>query len=290
MNFVNYHSHSIFSDGKDLPEAYVEYALAKQIPIIGFSDHAPLPFECDWTMPREKLGEYLHQINLLKEKHQEALEIYLGLEIDYIPNTRPVSEYLSFKEKLDYSIGAVHFVEEFPDGTPWSIDGGTNVFKFGLNQIFNQNIKLAVSRYYSLIREMVDLTRPNITAHLDRIKQNNRVQRFFDESAPWYRREIEETLDTIKRNHVILEINTKKVNKIGKEQLYPSPWVIELAFQRNIPIHLASDAHNAYYITEGFQETINIIWEIGYREVIILQNGEWKFVPISPEKGYILSS
>ena len=290
MQWVNHHCHTLFSDGHESPKAYVDFAIAKRMPVLGFSDHAPIPFSCDWTMNPENVTAYLDTIQQLKQTYADQIELYTGMEVDYLPTMRTYAEHLSLVQSLDYHIGAVHFVDSFPDGTPWSIDGGSNVFKFGLNQIFGQSIERAVRRYYQLTREMVKHLKPDIVAHLDRIKRNNVNGPIFSESEPWYQEEISKTLEVIQKQGSILEINTKDVRQFGTAMLYPSPWVIEKAYALGIPIHLAADAHHSHLLEDGFPTTLQVIWDAGYRHVHILVHNQWQPIPIDLQMGLILDA
>ena len=168
----------------------------------------------------------------------------------------------------------MHFVDQFPDGAPWAVDANENVFRAGVNSIFGGSVEKALRRYFSIVREMVQETKPDIVAHLDRFKKNNIDRSFYEESMDWYQEEIRHTLDVIAESGCIMEVNTKSIYK-GFDQPYPSDWVIQEAFKRNVPIHLGADAHHPELITGGFDKAIQMIEVAGYKELRILKGGEW---------------
>ena len=49
-NLTNYHSHSLYCDGRASMEDFVRFALSEGFTSYGFSSHAPLPFSTAWTM------------------------------------------------------------------------------------------------------------------------------------------------------------------------------------------------------------------------------------------------
>ena len=49
-NLTNYHSHSLYCDGRAGMEDFVRFALSEGFTSYGFSSHAPLPFSTAWTM------------------------------------------------------------------------------------------------------------------------------------------------------------------------------------------------------------------------------------------------
>ncbi len=103
--WFNFHTHSTYCDGKSTLKEIVEHASMLGLKSLGFSSHAPLPFDCKWCMPESRLEEYLQEISAAKLSSQK-IEIYSGLEVDYIPN---IIGPQALAEKLDYTIGSVHF-------------------------------------------------------------------------------------------------------------------------------------------------------------------------------------
>src|SRR3954468_8935794 len=117
--WANFHSHSEYCDGQGPLTAYADKAVELGMKSIGFSSHAPVPFECSWCMKKEKLPGYLEEIDSMKKLYP-SIELYKGMEVDYIPD---VVSYNDFKTVLDYGVGSIHFVDQFADGKPWEIDG-----------------------------------------------------------------------------------------------------------------------------------------------------------------------
>ena len=84
MQLSNYHSHCTFCDGRSTPEDFIKFAVAHGFRAYGFSSHSPLPFETFWNMSKDDMPEYLTEIERLKKKYSDRLEIYVGLEIDFL--------------------------------------------------------------------------------------------------------------------------------------------------------------------------------------------------------------
>lgn len=280
MIWMNYHTHTTFSDGKAAPSQYVLTALQENIAALGFSDHAPLPLQCDWVMASDQSTAYLEKITALQKEYSGQIQIYRGLEVDYIPGIMSVNHPNIQALGLDYTIGAIHFVDQFLDGTPWCIDGNNMVFKTGLKFLFEEDIRLAVHRYYQLIREMVTNACPTIVAHLDRIKIQNAENQYWQEEENWYRNEVIKTLECIAQSDAILELNMKTYYNHQHPTPNPSPWIINLAREMDIPMHLASDAHSPEDLIRSFGHGIQLLLQAGYKTVKILWEGSWIDVPI----------
>jgi histidinol-phosphatase (PHP family) len=271
----NFHTHSHYCDGKGKIHEYLQAAANAGIESIGFSSHAPLPFTCTWCMNENALPAYLDEIENARRSFPQ-LEVYKGLEVDYIPG---VVSPLTFSRKLDFTIGSIHFVGEH-DGKRWEIDNTLQVFKDGLRKIFNDDLRAAVTRYLELTREMLITAPPDILGHLDKIKVNAR-EASFDESEGWYREGIRELVDTIAERQCIVEVNTRGLYKKKSDTTYPSPWILEQLHDCNIRITISSDAHHPQELTREFGATLALLDDIGFKNITLLQNGIWKEMPLS---------
>ncbi|WKN41676.1 histidinol-phosphatase [Tunicatimonas pelagia] len=277
MTYTNYHSHCYFCDGKDTPEVYLQRAIQLGMPAYGISSHAPLPYELSWPMKEADRESYVREIERLKEKYTNQIEVYRGLEVDFIPGVVGPS-WVKDTFSLDYTIGSVHFVDFFTNGFPWEIDGRHQVFLQGLQEIFANNIEAAICRYYALVRQMVREDPPDIVGHLDKIKIQSEGSKLFNERATWYEAEVEKTLDSIAEVGLIMEVNTRGIYKQLTPEPYPSYWILERMRERNIPIMLNSDAHHPREISSHFAEVTARLSAIGYEQVRVLYQGVWQDV------------
>jgi histidinol-phosphatase (PHP family) len=269
--WFNLHTHSTYCDGKSTLKEIIEHASALGLKSLGFSSHAPLPFDCKWCMPESRLEEYLQEISILKKSNE--LEIYSGLEVDYIPD---IIGPRALAARLDYTIGSVHFVEGFRDGRRWEIDGSHSSFLEGLEKIFSGNFKEVAIRYFELTREMVTHSSPTIVGHLDKLKTQNIENKFFDEKELWYREQIELTLESIQQSGCIVEVNTRGVYQKKSATTYPSPWILELILQKKIPVTLSSDAHHYEDLINQFSATALVLKQIGFTTIQMMYNGQWR--------------
>lgn len=272
--WTNFHMHSHYCDGKGALPDYIAAAAAEGMPAIGFSSHAPVPFDCVWCMKSEQLQDYLLEITVLK-RTTSGIELYAGLEVDYIPG---VISPQDFAGQLDYTVGSIHFVDAFKDGRPWEIDGLHTLFLEGLEKIFKGDIRAAIRRYYELTRDMVKTGSPDVVGHLDKIKIQNPASKFYGEDESWYREEIENTLDVIADSGAIVEVNTRGLYQKKSHTPYPSPWILERMLNRRIPITLSSDAHHPSDITNQFTATASLLHDIGFRHMSVLLNNQWQSI------------
>lgn len=275
--WTNYHCHTNFCDGKKPVADVVAQAKSNGMLAIGVSSHAPLPFPNKWSMRPEMFNAYLEEISKAREQNP-GIEVYAGLEVDFIPGK--ISPNV-FKDRLDYTVGSVHFVDE-----TWEIDNTYDVFMDGLTNKFGGSIRQAVARYYELTREMVNTTPPTIVGHMDKVKMHNRGDHFFMEDEPWYREQVDLTLDVIARAGCIVEVNTRGLYQNKTDTTYPSPWILTEILRKNIPVTLSSDAHHPDDLVNRFPETARELINIGFKKIRILLNRRWTDVPFG-EHGII---
>lgn len=279
MTWANFHTHSHYCDGKGPLSDYVTRALALKMPTLGFSSHAPLPFDKPWCMAHDRLAHYVDSINTLKASTR-GIQLYAGLEADFVPyRIKPTD----FNGILDYTIGSVHFVDELPDGTPWEIDGPHAHFLEGLEKIFHNNARAAMLRYIELTKQMVQTSCPTVIGHLDKIKIQNVDNKLFREDEPWYREAIDDLLNSIAHEGAILEVNTRGIYQKKSATTYPSPWILEHAVKKEIPITLSSDAHHPDDLVNQFTETATVLRTIGFKTLTILYDGSWQPFPFTPD-------
>ena len=279
--WTNYHSHTHYCDGKGSVTDYLGEACNQGMLSYGFSSHAPTPFSWPWTMKMENLEDYLFEVESGKAKYLGMIEVYTGLEVDFIPGVVSVLSPWIDQADLDYTIGSVHFVDTFEDGTPWEIDGSHKIFLEGLNAVFKNDCKAAVKRYFSLTRQMIQEAPPTIVGHLDKIKMQNIDGKFFSEDEKWYQEELLQTLELIRDRGLFLEVNTRGLYKKKCSTCYPSPATFNYIRQMNIPVMLNSDSHLPGEMTGLFSETAGLLLSHGISKARVLAKDQWQEARIS---------
>jgi histidinol-phosphatase (PHP family) len=276
MNYFNLHTHSCYCDGTGDPVEYVISALQKDFHTLGFSSHAPVPFKNNFAIKDdEELQNYCREIRSLKEKYRGQLSVYLALELDYIEGiSRDFSEFKNTCG-LDYMIGSVHLVRNGKSEGLWFIDGPkVESYDEGLQNVFNGDIKYAVTTYYEQVKRMILTQKPDILGHFDKIKMHNK-DRYFREDEPWYREQVMDLLETIVQTGVIVEVNTRGIYKKRCNDLYPGLWILKEMKKKDIAITLSADAHRPEEIDGYYKETVEILREIGYDSLVCYEDGIW---------------
>jgi histidinol-phosphatase (PHP family) len=278
MPWVNYHSHSLFCDGKALPEEFIKPAVGKGFPAFGYSSHAPVPFASRWNMAADKLPGYRAELARIKSDYADRIEVYAGLEVDYIEGLWGYRQSGLHQQGFDYCIGSVHYIGRFPDGSHFCFDGEPDAFFKGIGALYHHDFTRAIRNYYQSVMRMVEVDKPDIIGHLDKIKMHNSVKPYLNEEETWYIDLVEETLEVIRKHGSILEVNTRGLYKHNPPLLYPASWVLKRALEKKIPVMLNSDSHHPDEIESGFDYASAILREIGFRTLRVLLNNQWQDV------------
>ncbi len=273
MSFTNFHMHSHYCDGEGSLDSYVKKAIDKGMYAIGFSSHAPVPFSTNWHMDKEALSEYKKEIENLKIKYRTEINIYSGLEVDYIPGTIGPKNFR--EQQLDIIIGSIHYVGQFKNGNNCCIDNTNEEFKKGLKTLFDNDIKKLVGKYYASMTSMIKSEAPDIIGHFDLIKKLNHDNRYFNEKDSWYQKMTTSVLKAITLSKCIVEINTRGYYKGITRDFYPSRLILENCFNLNIPVTISSDAHHPDDIENSFGKAASLLLNIGYKKISIFNNSKW---------------
>lgn len=257
--YQNLHTHTTYCDGKISAENMVLAAIEKGGGSIGFSEHSYVFFEDElYSMTPSDTPLYINEVNALKEKYSDQIEIFLGLERDYFTSEVP--------EGLDYIIGSVHHVEM--DGKYLTLDNSPE----GLCQIrdehFNGDMLAVTESYYAAIAGITDKTDADIIGHFDLIaKQNGGCHRLFDETSPRYIKAALAAMDKILESCKVFEVNTGAMYRKGNLVQYPSNFLLCELCKRGGEIVISSDSHDAASLYYKFDEMIELVKSCGFKYI-----------------------
>lgn len=91
-------------------EDYIIEAISKNIEILGFAEHAPLPYNLNRRLSTEEAISYVEDIEKLKNKYQNQIKILCGFEIDYMEQYDKEIRLFIENIKADYFLGSIHFL------------------------------------------------------------------------------------------------------------------------------------------------------------------------------------
>jgi histidinol-phosphatase (PHP family) len=262
----NFHSHSQHCDGKEQMEDYVKSAIRKKFKAFGFSAHSPLPFPNEWSLTPESFKQYVTDARYLIEKYKNKIDLYLGLEIDYIPGHS--EDFAGFMKNtpLDYNIGSIHLVRHKENNKIWFIDGPLEGYINGVNEIYNGDYREAVVAFYKQSIQMIQTQKPDIIGHIDKVKMHNK-QRWFSTFEKWYVDLIDQTLEAAARQGCIIELNTRGLYTGKTSDYFPSTEILQKCLDMGISMMVNSDAHHPDQIDNHFMEAHKLLKDIGFKSL-----------------------
>lgn len=248
---ADYHMHTpLCRHASGEPVDYARRALEVSLTEIGFSDHSPMrqdDFD-DWRMLGSELDQYVEKVRKA-QKDFPQLAIRLALEVDYLPGHENWIRELAARHPWDYFIGSVHYVSD-----SWAVDNPNK-----LSEWKNRDAWEVWSVYFERLTKAAETGFFEIIGHADLPKKfGHRPTR---DCAPLY----EKFLDAAKANNCAIELNTAGLRKDCRE-IYPSREILQLAFQKGVPITFGSDAHAPEEVGADFAETIQLAREVGYQQ------------------------
>ncbi len=248
----------------------IKKAISLKMSVYGITEHAPrvsykhlYPEEINRGLTPEdllrKFDEYCKTISKFQKQFQNSIVLTKGLEIEVVPR----DSYVEITRKLvrdgdiEYIIGSVHWVDDIPFDL--SKDEFTRaVNKFGL-------VKL-IKRYYEILRDMVSKLEPAVVGHLDLITcflSNEELTPLY----PKIEKDIEHTLETVKKHGALLEVNTSGYRKEIK-RAFPDAYILCKAKEIGIPVTFGDDSHSSTEVGAHIKKARKMLLKVGITEVV----------------------
>ncbi|MGC8861263.1 MAG: histidinol-phosphatase HisJ family protein [Armatimonadota bacterium] len=263
----SYHVHSLFSDGRQTILEIVQGAVDLGLKRIGISDHFVYPSsgrKVCWSMALEDLDTYFEQLSRARETFGDAIDVRFGLECDFEPDTADSLADILQRYPLDYVIGSMHFLGDFP------IDDRREHWD-RLSQEERDNV---MRRYW---RRMADLARSGLfdfVGHIDLCKK------FGHQPSVDLSPEIDTALEAIAESGIAVEVNTSGLFMPVREA-YPSPAILRKCRERDVPVLITADAHSVADLTRRFDEGIRLVLEAGYSHLAEFERRSMRFIPLA---------
>ena len=285
------HTHTNFCDGRADVETFCRAAFEKGLCALGFSGHAPIAAktgfgQTSWNMKQEDLEKYCDTVRAARERWKGRLDIYLGLEVDFIPGLMGPSDRDYREMGLDYIIGSVHYVIP-PKGAPFTVDAPLAETEQGIK---NCGGSLAVvEKYFNSLNAMINSGGFDILGHPDLVRKHNSQNRFFDEGSPSYLEKCRAAAETAGKCGITIEVNTGGMNRGYISSPYPSLPFLEMFRKNNVPAIINADAHKPDDLDGNYTEAVKSMLMAGYSEMALPNGGKngapiWRFEKLHPVK------
>jgi histidinol-phosphatase (PHP family) len=256
---TDYHIHSVYSDGRSVPEDYLASALNAGLSEIGFSEHLTLFRDPeDWNMKIVNIDPYIKHIAKLRES-TEGLKIKTAFEVDFFPGKEEdIRDFLS-PLPLDYIIGSVHYMGEK------TVDNGPEFYQ-------GKSIDRLFGSYFEMVLSAISSEIFDIIGHCDLIRIFGYKPTFDPE--PYYIK----LAASMKKHNVVFEVNTNGRNRPIAD-FYPDRKYLYIFREAHVPVCVNSDAHMPGRVGQYFDEAYELLRYVGFTEMAVFDKRERKMVP-----------
>jgi len=260
----DYHMHTVLCKHADgTVQEYAETAVRKGLLEICFTDHCPTPGNYDLTN-RMLLSQFPEYTQMVRSVQASAkIPILYGIEADYYPDCEEfLCDWLP-EQGFDFVLGSVHYIKD------WAFDDPRMISIWR-----SANVEQAWREYFKLVAELAKTGMYDSLAHPDLPKKFG-----YRPSDAVVSEIVQPALDAIAEAGMCIEINSsglrKKVNEI-----YPSPTMLALARQRNIPITFGSDSHSPEEVGSSFDLSLKLAKDAGYTQFARFRNRQRTMHPL----------
>ena len=251
---IDYHLHVIAHGDRPMTVenilSYCEVAKERGVSQMGITEH----------------DRYLEGIDLAAFQEARELsqdvDLRLGIEIDYVPGAEERMEIDATALPYDYVIGSVHRVDDE------EVDRATDQRIYDRYETYD-----LYAAYYANVRKAALSGRFEILGHPDLIK----IFRQFPvrDITPI----LVETADAVAESGIVVDVNAAGLRKpVG--EVYPAREFLQMFHKRGVPIVLSSDAHAPEEVAMGYDTSLALVHNVGYREVTTFRNHERGTLPL----------
>ncbi len=220
----NYHTHTYkCGHASGRIEDYIKRAIKCGIKYMGFSDHMPYicsdGYEYAGRMPVAECDSYFSEINFIREKYKDKIDIKIGFEMEYYPLHFDIMLKQAIKSGAEYLILGEHFTAEEHPGGVLTITETDDVER--------------LKEYVTCIVKGIESEAFTYIAHPDIIN--------FIGDISVYKKEMRKICVASKTHNIPLEINFLGIRDKRK---YPREAFWEIAGEEKAPVTFGFDAHD----------------------------------------------
>lgn len=259
MRYSNLHTHTVFSDGKGTVKENIESAVSKNMLSLGISDHSLTPCDTSYCMKLEDYDKYFKEIEALKTEYKDELTVFTGLEKDYY-STIDRSCY-------DYIIASVHYIVK--NNICYPVDHSGKQQLDCISDAFKGSYYDFAKCFFDMVVEQASLCKPDVIGHFDVINKFS----LMPENDDKYIAIASDALKETAKYCNVFEVNTGAISRGYRKFPYPNRNLLELLYKIGGEVTLGSDSHNPSNLDYYFDESVNILKDVGFDHICVF-NGK----------------
>ncbi len=196
---------------------------------------------------------------------REETDLRLGIEADFVAGREDRMANLLEAREWDYVVGSVHFLHDRAlDTEEYSVWGA------------GESADRVWRRYFGTVAESARSGLFDIVAHPDLVK-------VWGDGAPRpdgdLRGYYEPAVEAFAESGIAVEVSTAGLRK-PVEEIYPARAYLEMVVDASCPIALSSEAHVPAQIGFRYEQALELLDELGVRELAVFERRERRLEPI----------
>ena len=256
MILGTYHAHTEFCDGKSSAEEMILSAIDLGAAEIGLTPHSPIKGE-DWSMSEEGLLEYKRTVTRLKDKYNDRITVFMGIEEDVISGTDT--------RDFDFVIGSVHSV--FAEGKNLWVDLSPAEVRENVKKYFHSDPYKYTEAYFESVKEVYEKTHCDIIGHFDLVTKFIERDPLFSPLDERYLKQRDEALLTLLNTPALFEVNTGAISRGYRTTPYPEDSILSVIAKSGKPVVINSDSHSKETVLFGIKEQQQRLDSLGIKYV-----------------------
>lgn len=253
----DFHTHSVFCDGKNTLEEMTLAAIEKGFSAIGFSGHSFISIDLDYCIKDE--AAYIAECRRLQEKYKGKIDVLCGIERDFFAdNQYPDSDYI---------IGSVHYVKAGESYVCVDLKEGQDE---AVKKHFGGDYLSFAESYFETVSKLPTVHKADIIGHFDLIKIFNADGSLFDEESERYISAAKKAVDALLKHDVLFEINTGAVFRGRRTDPYPSEYILKYIASKGGRVILNGDSHETDALGFSFEKSVELAKKCGFTKIYTL--------------------
>ncbi|MFS0863516.1 histidinol-phosphatase [Fredinandcohnia sp. 179-A 10B2 NHS] len=267
---TDYHNHlELGTLDLDYLMQFIKEARLKKIEHFGISEHAYHFYQTKdilrnpWVDERRyyDMNDY---VNLFKQAWRSNIDVKMSIEMDYTPGKHQEMKRFISSYDFDYVIGSIHWVDDF----------GIDLAEFR-KEWDRRDLYDTYEKYYDQVVTLAESNLFDIIGHIDLVKIFN----YIPNDEEFLLQQYDRGTTALANSKTCVEISTAGLRKpVG--ELYPDPRLLQMCFDKGIPIVLSSDAHKPEHVGADYDKAIELAKSVGYNTLMTFTKGERREVPL----------
>ena len=243
----------------------VESAIRNGVSILGFAEHGPAchPHPKYRGLESPEMGPYVENILALKEEFRDQIQIFCGLELDYVP--AKLKDYQELKDiySFDYFLASVHLIDD------WHVDDPESLPK---SKHRNANPSTLYWLYYREVIAAADTGLFQALSHLDYIRRSLPHP---PGQPPEFTHDLfVEVAQEISKREIAVEINTRGKSIPSSAEFHPTEPFLKQLVQAGAHFTLGSDAHEPSRVGDALPQARSLLRDLGVERLCYFRKGE----------------